>query len=264
MYYKKQLPDNLGKRQLERLKAYVGQSDSDMNLVGQYENAINILINHIIEQGDRVDLIAHPLLYLMRHTIELGLKENIRYFNKYSKLGLGKIKTHSIDDLFTEFERHYDKLANDLDFKADLETEYDKYAVDLKKIIQSLGTDWSSFRYIKSTSGTKVFNHTEILNIYDLKKQFDSSLVFLTHTVDLMAPYTDYADYLKYDQSIKSKSLGNIRFRFPSHQKESLIEKLNEKHKILKENEIWLDEEDNYNLHLKIANKECFVIPMKS
>jgi len=167
MWYKKSLPDNLGKRQLERLKAYVGQSNSDMNLVGQYENAIDILINHIIEQGDRVDLIAHPLLYLMRHTIELALKENIRYFNKYSNLGLGKIKTHSIDDLFKEFERHYNEIANNLNFKAEPETEYDQYAVDLKKLIQSLGTDGSSFRYIKSTSGTKVFNHIEILNIYD-------------------------------------------------------------------------------------------------
>jgi len=79
-----------------------------------------------------------------------------------------------------------------------------------------------------------------------------------------MSPYTDYVDYLKYDQSIKSKSLGYIRFRFPSHQKEWLIKKLNEKHKKIKANEIWSGEEDNYHLHLKIVNKECFVIPMKN
>jgi len=90
MWYKKQLPDNLTKRELDRLKAYIGQANSDMNLVGQYENAIDILINHIVKKGDRIDLIASPLLYLIRHSIELALKENIRYLNKYSHLGLGK------------------------------------------------------------------------------------------------------------------------------------------------------------------------------
>ena len=108
MWFKKELPDDLGKREMERLKAYVGYSHSDMNLVGQYENAVDILFNHIIENKQRIDVIAHPLLYLMRHSIELALKENIRYLNKYSNLGLSKIKTHSIDDLFIEFEEEFD------------------------------------------------------------------------------------------------------------------------------------------------------------
>ena len=112
MWYKKDLPENLSKREKEKLKAYVGHSYSDMNLVGQYENAVDILINHTIEKGERVDLIAHPLLYLMRHSIELALKENIRYLDKYSSLGLRGIKTHSISDLFVEFGRHYEKILS--------------------------------------------------------------------------------------------------------------------------------------------------------
>jgi DNA-binding phage protein len=63
MWFKKDLPE-LGKVELERLQARVGFSYFDMNLVGQYENAINILINNIIEEKNRVDLIAHLLLYL--------------------------------------------------------------------------------------------------------------------------------------------------------------------------------------------------------
>jgi len=234
MWYKKQLPDNLTKRELDRLKAYIGQANSDMNLVGQYENAIDILINHIVKKGDRIDLIASPLLYLIRHSIELALKENIRYLNKYSHLGLGKIQTHSIDNLFSEFERHYNKIANDLSFKVELESEYDKYTNDLKKLIHSLGTDWSSFRYTKSNSGTKVFDHTKILNIYEMKNQFDTSMVFLTHTVDAISEFTDYVDYLGYDPSVESISKGFVKYRFPISQKEWLIKNLNKSFKTSK------------------------------
>jgi hypothetical protein len=262
MWFKKDLPE-LGKVELERLQARVGFSYFDMNLVGQYENAINILINNIIEEKNRVDLIAHPLLYLMRHSIELSLKENIRYLNKYSHLGLGKIKTHSIDDLFKELERHYNKIANKLKFKDELEEQYEIYAKDLRELIDKLGADWSSFRYVNSTKGNKVFSHTEILNVYDLKKKFDTSSVFLTHLTNVISPYTDYADYIKYDNSIKSKSFGFVRFCFPKFQKDWTIETLNEQHTIIKENKIWLDEKEDCHLYLKIVNKKCYVIPMK-
>ncbi|VTP92158.1 hypothetical protein [Sphingobacterium daejeonense] len=86
MWYKEELPSEINNEDLDKLTAYVGHSNSDMNLVGQYENAVDILINQIIKEKHRVDTIAHPLLYLMRHSIELSLKENIKYLKKYSKL----------------------------------------------------------------------------------------------------------------------------------------------------------------------------------
>ena len=50
MWYKKELPIEINNRGLDKLTAYIGQSYSDMNLVGQYENAVDILINQIIEE----------------------------------------------------------------------------------------------------------------------------------------------------------------------------------------------------------------------
>ena len=103
MWYKKELPSEINKLDLDKLKANIGHSYSDMNLVGQYENAIDILINQIIEEKHRVDTIAHPLLYLMRHSIELGLKENIKYLKKYSKLPISKSKTIRIITITTRY-----------------------------------------------------------------------------------------------------------------------------------------------------------------
>ncbi|MCK6692776.1 MAG: hypothetical protein L6Q97_11815, partial [Thermoanaerobaculia bacterium] len=249
MWFKKELPKDLGKVEMDRLQAYVGHSHADMNLVGQYENAVDILINKIVEDKIRVDLIAHPLLYLMRHSIELALKENIKYLNKYSGLGLGKIKTHSIVELFDEFERHYNKIANNLGFKKDLESEYEKYAKILRELIQKLGSDWSSFRYVYSTTGNKIFNHSEILNVYKLKEKFDASQVFLTYTADAISPYTNFVDYIEIDNSIISKSFGKVLFCFTDFEKDWLIDRMNEQYEKVKEGEIWFDKENNYNLY---------------
>lgn len=263
MWYKKELPNQINNRELDRLTAYVGHSYSDMNLVGQYENAVDILINQIIDGKHRIDTVAHPLLYLMRHSIELGLKENIKYLKKYSKLPFLKSKTHTLSDLFSEFEKHYNEIAVKNNFETELKEEYNKYTSGLKDVIQALGEDASSFRYIYATDGKKVFTNTETINIYELKKKYDNSLVFITHTADAISPYTDYIDYLKFDKSIKNDSLGFVRYCFDKYQKDWLIEKLNEKHKIVTEKSIWFDDEEKHFLHLKIANKKCYVVPMK-
>lgn len=263
MWFKKELPENISKRQSDRLTAFIGFSYSDMNLVGQYENAVDILINQIIEEKNRVDTIAHPLLYLMRHSIELGLKVNIKYLEKYSKLTITKFKTHTLSDLFSEFEKHYNKIALENNFENELKSEYDKYSTDLKDVIKALGDDWSSFRYVYATDGKKVFADTETINVFELKKKYDNSIIFITHTSDAISPYTDFIDYSSYDISIKNESLGFVKYCFDLNQKDWLIEKLNEKYNIIEENKIWLDEAEKQFLHLKSTSNKCYVIPMK-
>lgn len=263
MWYKKELPIEINNRDLDKLTAYIGQSYSDMNLVGQYENAVDILINQIIEEKHRVDTIAHPLLYLMRHSIELGLKENIKYLKKYSKLPILKSKTHTLSDLFSEFEKHYSKIAIENNFEIELKEEYNKYTSDLKDVINALGEEASSFRYVYANDEKKVFANSDTINVYELKKKYDNSLVFISHNADVISPYTDYIDYLKFDKSIKKDSLGFVIRCTEKYQKDWLIEKLNEKHKVVIEKNIWFDEEEKYFLHLKIVNKKCYVIPMK-
>ena len=256
MWYKKELPSEINNRDLDKLTANIGHSYSDMNLVGQYENTVDILINQIIEEKHRVDTISHPLLYLMRHSIELGLKENIKYLKKYSKLPILKSKTHTLSDLFLEFEKHYKKIAIENNFEIELKEEYNKYTSDLKDVITALGEDASSFRYVYATDGKKIFENSKTINVYELKKKYDNSLVFITYTADVISPYTDYIDYLKFDKSIKDNSIGIVRYCFDKSQKDWLIEKLNEKYKILIGKSVWYDEDEKYYLHLKIANKK--------
>lgn len=263
MWFKKDIPDDLTNTQKDKLVAYIGYSDSDMSLVGQYENAIDILINQVIEEKFRVDVIAHPLLYLIRHSIELALKENIKYLNKYSQIGIGKdFKTHKLSDLFSIFEKHYDKIATNQNFKTELSSDYEKYTKELKNLIQFLGEDQSSFRYTFTQKDNKVFNHTDKINIIELKKQYDNSLMFLTFTADVISPFTNYVDYIESDKSIINDSLGFVLYCFDKNQKDWLIEKLNDKYKIITPKNVWFDEKENYFLRLKTKDEKCYVIPM--
>lgn len=266
MWFKKQLPKNLNLIELEQLNAYVGHFNSDLNLVGQYENAVDILINTIVESNRRVDMIAHPLLYLMRHSVELSLKENIKYLQTYSYLSVGKkiMKSHSLGDLFSEFERHYNKIGIDLNFKEELSEGYEKYAKDLRSLIENLGNDWSSFRYVRSTSDEKIFSHNDILNVYDLKEKYDNSRVLLTHTADAISPFTDFVDYLKEDDTIRENSLGFVLFSLPTHQESVIIEALNRDYELISENEVWYDKQEKHFIYLKEANNNYYAIPMRS
>lgn len=263
MWFNKKISENLSERDKDKLTAFIGDSYSDMNIVEQYENAINILINQIVEEKSRIDVIAYPLLYLMRHTIELALKENIKYLKKYSKLNIGKLNTHRLTELVLQFENHYNKISIENNFESELNKEFTKYLTDLKHIISNLGIDASSFRYVYSTDGTKIFNSSTSLKIYELKLKFDDSTVFLTHTADAISQYTNYIDYLKCDKTVAIDSLGVVIYCFDESQKDWLIEKLNEKHKIVKPILIWYDESEKYFLHLKFANKKCYVLPMR-
>jgi len=266
MRFNKKISGNLSEKDKDKLTAFIGSSYSDMNIVGQYENAINILINQIVEEKLRIDIIAYPLLYLMRHTIELALKENIKYLSKYSKLSAGKLNTHTLTELVLKFETHYNKISIENNFDAELNEDFTKYLTDLKHIISNLGIDASSFRYVYSTDKTKIFNSSASVKIYEVKIKFDNSIVFLIHTADAISQYTDYIDYIDYlkcDESVEIDSLGIVLYCFDKYQKDWLIEKLNEKHKIVKPTLIWYDESEKYFLYLKIANKKCYVVPMK-
>jgi|SRR6218665_79879 len=263
MWFNKKFPDNLTERDKYRLIAYIGYSNSDMDLVGQYRNAINILINQIVEEKSRIGIIACPLLYLMCHTIELALKENIRYLKEYSKLDIGKLKTHALDELLLNFEKHYNKIATENNFNDELKNEYNNYLSELKSSIVTLGVDSSSFRYIYSADESKETNCIKTINVFDLKNKFDKSMIFLIHISDAISQYTDYIDYTKFDKTIKNDSLGIVLYRFDKSRKDWLIEKLNEEHKIINPKLVWFDEKEKYFIHLKLANKKCYAIPMR-
>jgi len=70
------------RREQTRRYSHIGMSSESNRIYAfQYQRAYEILY----ESTDAVDTIALPMLYSMRHYLELSLKSNVNYFSQYSK-----------------------------------------------------------------------------------------------------------------------------------------------------------------------------------
>lgn len=67
--------------EMSRRYSHIGMSShSNSTYTIQYLNAFRVLY----DSKEPVDVIALPMLYCLRHYLELALKENIKYFSEFS------------------------------------------------------------------------------------------------------------------------------------------------------------------------------------
>ena len=74
----------------------------------QYKSAFEILYNSI-NTDIVIDSIALPLMYTLRHYLELILKANIEYFSKFSQSAsmVDKNNEHKLIPLKNAFQKHW-------------------------------------------------------------------------------------------------------------------------------------------------------------
>ena len=156
-------------------------SDNNFVYAMQYYTSFEILY----DSNAAVDTIALPLLYTMRHYLELIMKYNIEYFHEFSGSNnmVGKA-IHTLSSLHNAFKEHwllvkrrfniktYDtKLLSSLSELIDKLNEVDSYAV--------------SFRYSHNKNKDKNFSWLDAINIYELKILLDDARILLNHSIDV-------------------------------------------------------------------------------
>lgn len=241
--------------------AYVGHAFSDMGLLGEYENAINIIIKELKATKTRIDVVAHPVLYMMRHSLELGYKGNFEYFKNYSdraSINMG----HNLEKLHLELKAHFDLMKVKLNFDKILIEEFEKYYNETSLLINQLGpTEVSSFRYTRNTKGQRIFQGTETKNIGEIKALYDKAVTMLVHTSDLVAPYTDYADLVKKLPDFQG-GLGTVQMTFPSFQLDFVVSRLNEQYEKI-DRLSWKDKVAGQMLVVVTIDDNCYLTPVK-
>jgi len=256
--------DITNKHEKYQFTAYVGQVYSEMGLLGEYETAINIIIKDLKATKTRIDVVAHPVLYMMRHSLELGYKSNFEYFQPYSKRGTSKTISgcHDLQKLHTEFKVHFDIINSELNFDNDLVTEFDKYYNQTTSIINQLGsTEASSFRYTKNTKGQRIFQSTETKDIGEIKELYDKAITMLAHTSDLISPYTDYKDLINKDPNFKD-GIGTVQMTFPSFQLNSISDRLDEQYEKIDKLK-WKDKLDGQLFVVVTVDNHCYLTPVR-
>ena len=150
-----------------------------MGVLGQYARAVDYLFNAIAETGFSADHCSYPLLYLLRHTLEVGLKANIQYIAREGSSPLRGSTGHGHDlgKLRQEFITLVE--AQDIMDQETLAFFHQECLVmqDLIKLMPSA----SSFRYTEETNGSRVFG-SEVFDIAKLKPAFERSRTILAYT----------------------------------------------------------------------------------
>ena len=174
--YKRQ--NEIEQKNKHKFISYLGYNRDWWNYYGQYKNAIDEIVNGI-ENNIPIDTISLPLLFMIRHSIEIGLKANILKLEEVNttieKIHLGGTKSHSIEILFNKLEEHLIFLINNTEIRESIIKEINEYLKKFKPLknkLHKLDKGSFNFRYPVDTNGNYNFewdekeNIAEIINLY--------------------------------------------------------------------------------------------------
>jgi len=172
--------------------ANLGQNRTLRNYLFSYERSINALYQKILERNIPIgiDDYSLPMLFLIRHSIEIGLKINIKYLSQFSgkDFCISKIyNCHSLSTLFDCFQGHFRTLLKHLDIdtknqKIVLESQCDK----LIKKLEVIDPNGDAFRYPIDRMGNIIINRETTLNLLEVKNLFDETMKLLKYTEDVL------------------------------------------------------------------------------
>ncbi|NQZ92054.1 MAG: hypothetical protein HRT97_06890 [Moritella sp.] len=174
-----------------RRYSHIGiSSNSNATYAIQYLNAYEILY----ESKHPIDTIALPMLYTMRHYLELALKSNIEYFHEFSgsRNMVGKT-VHTLTSLSNAFQEHWKLSKRKFGVEVDDTTLIQDFG-QLIKELETLDSYAVSFRYSHDREKNKNFQWSDTIDIYQLNELFKSAKTLLNHSVNVFEDYTGLMD----------------------------------------------------------------------
>ncbi len=176
-----------------KFDSYIGFNKSWWSYYTQYKNVIDEIVNKI-EQDTPIDTVSLPLLFLIRHSLEIALKANILKLEQVNcdvgKIKLSGTKYHSIEILFEKFKEHLNKVKKNFNLNQEVIKQIDDYLTKFSPMVDKfheLDQGSYNFRYPVDTKGEQNFtwdtreNISEIIDIYYSIQPF---LVFTENVLD--------------------------------------------------------------------------------
>ncbi|MBU0967720.1 MAG: hypothetical protein KKA54_15215 [Proteobacteria bacterium] len=181
-------------------EAQIGFHISYGSYLSAYRRAVDILFEAIEARNSPVNTISYPLLFLVRHSLEIGYKLNINYLSRYSGLD-DKVNwdKHYLIELHQAFKDHFMAVVKELGVDQKVVDDFNSYYSKVEKltrIFNVLDRGSYSFRYPVDTKQKEVFKHKDTINLLDVKDLYDKAMILLFHTPDVLSDATDYHDYM--------------------------------------------------------------------
>jgi len=146
-----------------------------------YQTSALSLIDTALEEKDFKDLHVYPIIFLIRHYLELRLKELVIGLNYCKNQNTDFPKTHDIQHLWSKFKQSYSdigEITNDKRFKA-----VDKLIIEISKV----DTNSMTFRYPDESK--HIYDRINLKNLKEIFIKmsflFDGVAIQIAHYVDI-------------------------------------------------------------------------------
>lgn len=180
------------KKKRYKFESYIGWNQNWWNYYIQYKEGVDKIVG-LIESGIPIDTISLPLLFLTRHSLELGLKANILKLesvnSKIGKITLRGSRYHSLELLYNKFEEHITVILKKNKVSQTTRDEIASYLKEfepLKDILHNLDQGSYNFRYPVNTSGVPNFDWNDKVQIADIIDMYYKIQPFLMYTENVL------------------------------------------------------------------------------
>jgi hypothetical protein len=165
---------------------------------GEYQYCVDLLFSSL--NDGEITVVSLPFAFLIRHTLELGYKANLRELEKHSELKAkinyhGK-SAHKIDDLHREFEIQLNSIFKRFHTEKKIINQFNslnKKLSMLNGLIHKLDELSYSFRYPTKSDGTTpnfikndMEDKSDVINFKEIKELYDDSICLLKYTSDVI------------------------------------------------------------------------------
>lgn len=178
-----------------KFTAIVGQDQAWWSYYVHYKSAIDVLVKSI-EDGTPINTVSLPLLFLVRHCLEIGFKANIVKLVTISgdklKMADKDVNTHSLISLYDIFQTHLKIIRKSLIIDIKTSETIDNYLKEIEKlkdIFHNLDQGSYNFRYPVDKKGKQNFNWNEQINIADIIELFYKLQPFILFTDSVLSEY---------------------------------------------------------------------------
>ncbi|WP_047544819.1 hypothetical protein [Psychroserpens sp. Hel_I_66] len=258
----------------DRYIAWVGYSSGDIQIWGQYERLFEFIFEEYPKTKRRFDEISLPTLFTLSHAIELGLKENIKFFKQYHESSiLSKFKnwillkkSHDLKSLSEELKSGYNKLHKKVKADKEEKEEFNRYFKSLKELISLLDRNSETYRYYykidnKGDTIKESIDRTKKIDFLEIKEHFDKVKTLLIGAPNSLGIYTDFIDFQKANPEYK-KGKGYLycqKLHYTEHFLENVKETLNERMTKISDDR-WFDTKTGENFEIEIYKDEIYII----
>jgi hypothetical protein len=161
--------------------------------LNSFERAVELLYTQVSNADETPYSVALPLLFLMRHSLELGYKYTIEELYRINEIPYepAKFNHHSFKTLHSAVRESFLKAATKWSLSKSTVEDFERHYANTEKCMREfdkLDSRSMTFRYPINKTGNPSFSPDDTVNLLALKRAYDTGMLLLDHLADVLQP----------------------------------------------------------------------------